>query len=44
MMSPEAADLIKKLLNPDHLQRLGANDAKEVKEHPFFKSNITYKN
>jgi serine/threonine protein kinase len=36
-MSPEAADLIKKLLTLDHTQRLGANGAEEIKKHPFFK-------
>ena len=36
-MSPEAADLIKKLLEPDPAKRLGANSASEIKEHPFFK-------
>jgi len=36
-MSPEAADLIKKLLVLDHTQRLGANGASEIKCHPFFK-------
>jgi len=36
-MSPEAADLIKKLLVLDHTQRLGANGAAEIKCHPFFK-------
>ncbi|EGR32878.1 protein kinase domain protein [Ichthyophthirius multifiliis] len=36
-ISPEAADLIKKLLETDYLKRLGANGAKDVKEHPFFK-------
>ena len=35
-MSPEAADLIKKLLVVDHTQRLGANGADEIKQHPFF--------
>jgi len=33
-MSPEAADLIKKLLVVDHNQRIGV---KEIKEHAFFK-------
>lgn len=36
-MSPEAADLIKKLLVLDPAQRLGANGADEIKRHPFFK-------
>lgn len=37
-VSPEAKDLIRKLLNPDPNQRLGANDgAEEIKNHPFFK-------
>ena len=35
-MSPEAADLIKKLLVLDHTKRLGANGAEEIKCHPFF--------
>lgn len=36
-MSPEAADLIKKLLVLDPAKRLGANGADEIKQHPFFK-------
>lgn len=36
-MSPEAYDLIKKLLIQNPLQRLGATGAGEVKSHPFFK-------
>ncbi|EGC31155.1 hypothetical protein DICPUDRAFT_50356 [Dictyostelium purpureum] len=35
-ISPEAKDLILKLLNPDPSKRLGANGATEVKQHPFF--------
>lgn len=27
---------MKKLLEPDFSKRLGANGAKEIKEHPFF--------
>ncbi|PUZ37367.1 hypothetical protein GQ55_9G113900 [Panicum hallii var. hallii] len=36
-MSFEAQDLIDKLLTEDPHQRLGANGALEVKQHPFFK-------
>ncbi|CAN6287072.1 unnamed protein product [Urochloa humidicola] len=36
-MSVEAQDLINKLLTEDPHQRLGANGASEVKQHPFFK-------
>jgi serine/threonine-protein kinase RIM15 len=36
-MSPEAADLIKKLLVLDPKERLGTNGADEIKRHPFFK-------
>ena len=41
-ISPEAADLIQKLLNPDPNQRLGAHGADEIKNHSFFrvKSNF----
>ena len=31
MISPAAADLIEKLLNPDYKTRLGANGADEIK-------------
>ncbi|KAK2973223.1 hypothetical protein RJ640_004233 [Escallonia rubra] len=36
-MSPEAQDLIDRLLTEDPNQRLGARGASEVKEHPFFR-------
>ncbi|KAK3036993.1 hypothetical protein RJ639_029982 [Escallonia herrerae] len=36
-MSPEAQDLIDRLLTEDPNQRLGAKGASEVKEHPFFR-------
>ncbi|XP_057748095.1 probable serine/threonine protein kinase IREH1 [Arachis stenosperma] len=36
-MSPEAQDLIDRLLTEDPNQRLGARGALEVKEHVFFK-------
>ncbi|XP_057952350.1 probable serine/threonine protein kinase IREH1 isoform X2 [Malania oleifera] len=36
-MSAEAQDLIDRLLTEDPHQRLGANGASEVKQHPFFK-------
>nr|CAB3498464.1 unnamed protein product [Digitaria exilis] len=36
-MSLDARDLIDKLLTEDPHQRLGANGASEVKQHPFFK-------
>ncbi|KAH7276700.1 hypothetical protein KP509_39G018200 [Ceratopteris richardii] len=37
-MSPDAKDLIDKLLTEDPSSRLGANGAAEVKRHPFFKN------
>jgi len=37
-MSPEAADLIKKILNKDPKARLGAQDVEEIKNHKFFTS------
>lgn len=37
-ISPEARDLISRLLCSDPLKRLGANGAEEVKSHPFFAS------
>jgi serine/threonine protein kinase len=37
-MSPEAQDLIDKLLTEDPNERLGAKGATEVKAHPFFKN------
>lgn len=36
MIHPLAADLIKKLLNPNYMKRLGAKGATEIKKHPFF--------
>ncbi|KAL3343471.1 hypothetical protein AABB24_027151 [Solanum stoloniferum] len=36
-MSPEAFDLIDRLLREDPNQRLGAGGASEVKQHPFFR-------
>jgi len=36
-ITPEAVDLIKKLLTADPSKRLGVNGAQEVKNHPFFK-------
>lgn len=35
-ISPEAYDLIEKLLDPNPKTRLGSNGAEEVKQHPFF--------
>lgn len=37
-LTPEAKDLITRLLTLDHTERLGANGADEIKKHPFFKS------
>nr|ODN93204.1 AGC protein kinase [Cryptococcus depauperatus CBS 7841] len=37
-ISPEAHDLIDRLLYPDPQRRLGAKGAEEVKSHPFFAS------
>jgi hypothetical protein len=36
-ISSASADLMKKLLEPDHTKRLGANGAAEIKAHKFFK-------
>lgn len=36
-ITPEAVDLIKRLLEADPSKRLGVNGAQEVKNHPFFK-------
>lgn len=36
-MSPEAHDLIEKLLCMDPKKRLGSHSINEVKDHPFFK-------
>ncbi len=36
-MSPEAHDLIEKLLTSDPQHRLGANGVESIKSHPFFK-------
>ena len=35
-MSPEARDLISKLMIRNPMTRLGFNGAQEIKEHPFF--------
>ena len=35
-MSPEAQDLITKLLIQDPTKRLGAKGVEEIKSHPFF--------
>ena len=35
-MSPEAKDLIVKLLNPDPEKRLGSKGTDEIKNHKFF--------
>lgn len=43
MISPESKDLISQLLNIDFANRLGANGAQEIKEHPFF-SGIDWSN
>ena len=37
-LSPEAADLVTKLLTRDTALRLGAHGAGEIKRHPFFSS------
>jgi serine/threonine protein kinase len=37
-MSPEAQDLIDRLLTTEPSERLGANGADEIKSHPFFKN------
>lgn len=37
MISPEAKDLILKLMERNYMTRLGANGTDEIKRHPFFK-------
>ena len=41
-MSPEAYNLIKRLLEPDPLKRLGRGGTDEIKKHKFFR-NIKWK-
>ena len=36
-MTPEAKDLIDKLLELDRKKRLGTKGVEEIKNHPFFK-------
>ncbi len=36
-LSPEAIDLISKLLDPDPKKRLGSKGSQEIKSHNFFK-------
>jgi serine/threonine protein kinase len=36
-ISPEAYDLIQKLLTPDYTKRIGHDDIEDIKNHPFFK-------
>ena len=36
-ISPSAADLIEKFLNPDYINRFGSNGSDEIRGHPFFK-------
>jgi len=36
-ISPQAKDLLLKLLNKNPKQRLGVGDKNEIKRHPFFK-------
>eukprot|EP00475_Leptophrys_vorax_P007158 TRINITY_DN14533_c0_g1_i1.p1 TRINITY_DN14533_c0_g1~~TRINITY_DN14533_c0_g1_i1.p1 ORF type:complete len:850 (+),score=206.48 TRINITY_DN14533_c0_g1_i1:191-2740(+) len=40
-LTPEAKDLISKLLDPNPVRRLGARGANEIKSHPFF-NNIDW--
>ena len=35
-INPVTADFLKKLLNPDHQTRLGAEGVDQIKSHPFF--------
>jgi serine/threonine-protein kinase RIM15 len=37
-MDPVLADLVKKLLDPNPLTRLGHNGSQEIKDHPYFKT------
>ena len=37
MISPEAEDLIKSLLNKNFQTRLGSHNPQEIKDHIFFK-------
>lgn len=39
MMSPQAQDLIEKLLTIDPKKRIGAGGVHEIKLHPWFKGN-----
>ena len=44
-MTPEAQDLIDKLLTVDPRKRLGSKNVEEIKSHPFFTdANIDWKN
>ena len=36
-ISPQAKDLLQKLLNKNPKKRLGVNDKNEIKRHPFFR-------
>lgn len=35
-ISPNAYDLISKLLTPDFTKRIGHDDIEDIKNHPFF--------
>lgn len=37
-MTPEAYDIINRLLDSDYEKRLGGRGADEIKNHPFFKN------
>jgi hypothetical protein len=39
-MSPEAKDLIMRLLEPNYKKRLGAKSASQIKSHKFFEGSI----
>ena len=38
-ITPEAKDLIDRLLELDRTKRLGSKGVEEIKSHPFFKCN-----
>lgn len=42
-ISPQAQDILTKLLDRNPTQRLGVNGAGEIKKHPFFDKNIDFK-
>ena len=41
-ITPEAKDLIDRLLELDRTKRLGSKGVEEIKSHPFFKCNFFF--